>query len=148
MAEKPIEFPDNPQKLPKELRQRTDFEFEDLVRIMDRLRRTIEYNNGSINQEDASASGSIQVAANTTGTVTITPEQGFEFIVSEVGVNPNNSDLDYNIQADDISTDANNLFFATPFIVRNRIQIEITNSTNSAVNLTYFTNARQVRRRD
>lgn len=139
-----IEFPNNPENIPEKIRKGEEMTFEDLVKVEDRLRRQLEFVFGSTNQEDASASGSIVVPGNTETTVTIEPGDNRNFYLSEVGVNPDNSNINWSIKADDIGTDSNQLFFDNPFTVRDKVKIVIENTQSSEVELDYYTNARSV----
>jgi len=142
---KQLDFPENPENIPAPIRNGEDLVFEDLVREIDRLRRIIEFNEGSPQQEDASASGRIVVPSGTKASVVVEPEDNHNFYLKEAGLNPNDANLDFEIKADDISTEANSLFFANPFTVRRKVELEADNPTASDRLLTFFTNARQVK---
>ena len=139
-----IEFPNNPEQVPEKIRKGEEMSFEDLVKVQDRLRRVTEFNNGSPNQEDASTSGAVTVPGGTTATIVIEPEDNRNFYLKEVGINPDSDGVNWSLSADDVSTDSNSLFFENPFTVRQKIEIEIENTTANEKNLDYFTNARSV----
>ena len=147
MSNDPIEFPANPEVVPEKIRKNEDIDFEDGVKVWDRLRRVMEFNFGSPDQEDASTTGSVTVPANTTTTITIVPEDNTNFYLSEVAVNPDDDGINWTLEADDIETNSNTLYFDNPFTVRRKIQIEIENTTSNIKNLDYSTDARAVEAR-
>lgn len=142
-----LQIPNNPEKVPDKIREREDLSFEDMVAVLDALRRNLEFTQGSPKQEDASASGKIQVPGQSSVTVRITPEEDKNQYVSEVGVNPDNGTTAFELKADGITTDSNNLFFDNPFTVRREIQITVSNQAAGTATYDYFTIARSVDQR-
>jgi len=142
-----LQIPDNPEKVPDAIRDRDDLSFEDMVVVLDALRRNLEFTEGSPKQEDASASGKVTVPGNSSLTVRITPEEDKNQYLSEVGVQPDDGTTDFTLKADDISTDSNNLYFDNPFTVRREIQITLDNLSATQTVYDYFTTARAVKQR-
>jgi len=138
------ELPRNPLDSPEFGNDKTE---DDLIAVLDRLRRSFEFMNGSQFQEDGSLADRIEVPSGVKVTVTIRPDQEKTFFLEAVDVAPTREGVNYNIQADDTSTEASSLPADPPIVVRNKITIEIENTLASAQLFQIFTDARLVRER-
>lgn len=138
------ELPRNPLDAPNFGDDKTE---DDLIAVLDRLRRAFEFMEGSPFQEDGSLADRINVPSGTQATITVRPDTEKTFFLEAVDVAPTREGVNYSIQADDTGTDASSLPADPPIVVRDKIVIEIENTLANSQTFQVFTDARLVRER-
>lgn len=142
-----MKIPDSPSEAPPKIRRGEELDFEEMVQILDRLRRAVELTEGSPVQEDASLTGRISVPGGTSLTITIEPDDGRKFYLLEAGIQPFNADMVYSHSADgELSTDSNVLPAGNPYPVNQKVELFVDNPTASPYEANYYTNAREVKK--
>lgn len=141
-----MKIPDSPSRAPEKIQRGEELEFEDMVQVLDRLRRSVELTQGSPVQEDASLTGRVDVPGGTSVTITVEPDDGRKFYFDEAGFQPFNPDMIYDLEADgELTTNSNVLPAGNTYTVNQKVSLYVENPTNSLYEATYYTDAREVK---
>lgn len=136
------------KKLPDNPLQKPDFGDEidatEVTAVLDRQRRNYELMEGGAQQEDSAFSDRVSVPSGTTVTLTVKPANEKVFFLEEINVNPTLSAMDYKIVADDTSTTATVLPFGVPKVIRDKIQVLISNNNSTTESFQIVGDAREV----
>lgn len=136
-----MKLPDNPLQDPD---FGDEIEADEITAVMDRLRRSYELMEGGANQQDSAFSDRVEVPDGATLRVQVKPAKEKIFFLDEINVNPTLQNMDYEIVADDTKTTASILPFGVPKVVRNKIQIKISNNNSTPEQFQIVGDARSV----